>query len=131
MKKMNFLIAASLLAMPGSAYAQFDSLLHKAKSVSKDQRVSTEVGYSSPLTVEPDVASAEPKADPAVKDKFITRKDAHGHDYDAKTGHLICLDTPRKYKSRANERTWQTTKIPEGHPPNRMCISADRNWIRL
>ena len=76
-------------------------------------------------------APAEPREDRSVTDRFVTRKDIHGHDYDAMTGSLICLAKPRKYKTGKYAMGYNETRVPEGHNPNVGCITADREYREI
>lgn len=79
-----------------------------------------------PAIVDP-TAPEMPKGTWQDSDKFETRQDAHGHDYDVRTGEVICLDKPFPYKdSLYGSPTMRN--IPLGHV---RCISRDRNFTTI
>lgn len=69
-------------------------------------------------------APEDPKGTWKDSDKFETRKDAHGHDYDVRTGNVICLEKPYLFKDSLYGSP-SLRNIPLGHT---QCISPDREF---
>lgn len=138
LKKISVTIALAIMATP--AHAGLGDMLKKQLQQALKQPTPDAAPTSAAVPAtktaaappeSPTAAPIEPRADPSVTDRFVTRKDAHGHDYDAKTGLLICLAKPRNYKAGAYALSYSQTTIPEGHNPNLMCITADREYTRI
>lgn len=83
------------------------------------------------MDAKPDIidpsAPERPEGTRNESDKFVTRKDAHGHDYDVRTGNVICLDKPFLFKNSLYGSA-SPRKIPLGHS---MCISSDRQFTTI
>ncbi|MCW1383930.1 hypothetical protein OLX02_13990 [Novosphingobium sp. KCTC 2891] len=132
---MKIVLASMLVLAPTQAQAGLGSLIKKQIQKSIEVRPGSETPTSPSSLPSPSSTAtpspAEPEKDASIADRFVTRQDAHGHDYDAKTGLLICLANPRKYKAGTYAMSFSETHIPEGHNPNLPCISADREYTKM
>jgi hypothetical protein len=132
MRKVNFVFLAAIIAAPVHAQSTEDVVRGIGNLIGKVKPKKMPVPIQSPQP-EPiqspttDGAPSNPSPDENVQDRFLTRKDAHGHDYDASSGYMICLDKPVMVQT-SKYGSPQPTKIPPGHSS---CISKDREFVTV
>ncbi|CAH0497226.1 hypothetical protein [Novosphingobium sp. CECT 9465] len=136
--RKSFIIATVAAVVATQAQAGVGSFIKKQikqaiEALPKQEPQPASVSSSSPTSPQstPSAAPVVPSPAPSVANRLVTRQDAHGHDYDAKTGLLICLAKPRKYKAGAYAMSYDQTIIPEGHNPNESCITEDRSQTKI
>jgi len=105
-------------------------LLVEAKAPPKAKRATPAAPIANrdtkPTIVDP-TAPEQPEGMWGDTDKFQTRKDAHGHDYDVRTGNVICLDKSFPFRDSLYGAPTMR-KIPLGHV---QCISRDRGFTTI
>ena len=60
-------------------------------------------------------------------DRYVTLRDAHGHEFDARTGLVICPEKPFLYQDSLYGRPVERG-IPLGHS---QCITQDREFVKI
>lgn len=105
-------------------------LLVEAKAPSKAKRATLTqpiANHDTKPTIVNPTAPEQPEGLWGTTDKFQTGKDAHGHDYDVRTGSVICLDKPFPFRDSLYGAPTMR-KIPLGHV---QCISRDREFTTI
>ena len=113
------IVCLSVLTLIAPAYAK--------PGTTQASRAEAVVPMDAKPTIVDPTAPENPTGTWNDSDKFVTLKDAHGHEYDARTGDVICLDKPFMFRNSLYGSP-SPRKIPLGHS---RCISRDREFTTL